>query len=142
MILTKEKIESVAKLLNASNVEDRIVGYSIIENIDWDKELVPCLLLYKKANVGSVYEWSTKCERFYNKVIIPINSSAVITFNDVVKVINEETPLEHFQMFKDYVEEFIADNVTWQFKFIDNVDVSINPEVYKKKAYDKDRVTS
>jgi hypothetical protein len=42
MILTKEKIESVAKLLNATNEEDRIVGYSIIENIDWDKELVPC----------------------------------------------------------------------------------------------------
>jgi hypothetical protein len=45
-------------------------------------------------------------------------------------------------MFKDSVEEFIADNVTWQFKFIDNVDISINPEVYKKKVYDKDRVTS
>lgn len=143
MEFTKDKINNLVNMLN-SGPEDQKLGLEIINNSDIKNNIVPLLLIYRKVVQVSTYDWREQCPKFYEDVIENLNTSGILTYTDISKIINKKTPIEHLELFREDIEDFLHSTAKKVgLNFIDKLYVDINIQQYLKDIiYDKDRVSS
>jgi len=143
MEFTKDKINNLVNMLN-SGPEDQKLGLEIINNSDIRNNIIPLLLIYRKVVQVSTYDWRERCPKFYEDIIQKLNTSGILTYADISKIINKKTPIEHLELFREDIEDFLHSSAKKAgFNFIDKLYVDINIQQYLKDIkYDKDRVSS
>jgi hypothetical protein len=137
--LTIEQYESLTAMLNSNTIEDKVLGLTTIENLDFKTNLTMFLLLKKKTNV-SLDLWkkhATKTTNKFKKVGIQIEKH--VTYKEILKAIvkNKQSEKEIQFFLDDFSKHLFKTIEDLGFDFIEDTQITI-----KLKKNDKTGITS
>lgn len=113
VILTEDNYEPLRDMLSSSNLADRNVAYSIIENCDINKSMVIILLALKTgANGLSLLENEyTILYKKINKICKPKVNTNSILFNEIYNISKEMNNIHMgliLELFKEHIIRIVG----------------------------------
>jgi len=137
--ITKEQYESLIAMLNSNTEQDKVLGLTTIENLDFKSNLTMFLLLKKKANISSDF-WKNHASKTTNKFKkLGINVEKHITYKEILKgIVKNNQSEEDIQFFLDDFSSHLFETIqNLGFDFIEDTQITI-----KLKKNDKSGITS
>lgn len=132
-VINKENYKSVLEMLNSSDEANIKMGISILENVDFNKNLTKILMLKKKCNL-SISQWqdySAKLTKKFKKIGV---AEKPMLYKQILKLIIEnKQSAEDIQFFLDEFANHVFGTIkNLGFDFIEDIDISIKLKVNDK----------
>ena len=137
-VLNNEQYDSVYNMLSSSDDANRLMGFQVLENIDFNKSLTKVLLLKKTCNLNGD-DWKENAPKTARKLKQYGELSSVLTYKQILKIIvDTKQPEEEIQFFLDKFSTHLTNSIkNLGFDFIEETEITI-----KLKKNDKARITS
>lgn len=126
----KLDFDSLNKMLMSSDKENATLAMSLLENINFKKNLVLILLLYKKTH-HTPYTWLTAAPKVWLKMkSAGVSDTKPLTYKDILAIMQEKkVPADQVELFVQSVNDTLKNDLAqYGYDFIDKIEITLKPK--------------
>lgn len=126
VILTKDKIERVRKMLSSVNEEDRVVAFETMEQLNFKENVAHILIAIKESGYTNINtRYYTEHFPSFVKHVGEIHSNA-LTYEKILEITHKTNP-DRIDVVKEYIEERILHHLeNVQIDFIEDIKITLD----------------
>jgi hypothetical protein len=126
--MTKERFDNVRKMLESPDLENQVIGLSILEEQDFISNSA-FILLCKKYSVASNQQWELHAPKLYAqmKSIPNLDVEKTLTFKSILEALTKiKAPYEQIQFYLMVFSAYLYEQLrNLGYDFIENLELNI-----------------
>lgn len=125
--ITRETYPNVLAMANSPDKENQIVALSLVENLDYKKNLIFILILKKQSNI-TADTWKEHAPTVYKKMSTSgIDPDQIISYKKVLNVLLDNKASEdHIQFYLDSFAEHMKSSIrNIGYEYVDDLQITI-----------------
>ncbi len=125
--VTPESYLNILGMANSPDKENQIVALSLIENLDYKKNLVYILVLKKQATMTSE-AWKEHAPSIYKKMVSGgVDPDKVISYKKILNLLlDNSTSQEHFDFYTTSFAKHMKESIkNIGYEYVDDLEITI-----------------
>lgn len=126
--LKADTFDNVLAMLNSVDTENRVVGLSCIDNVDFNTNLVYIMLLKKQGDKATTADWKEHAPKTTQMLTsMGVNMDNALTYKQILEIlVKRNVPPEDIQFYLDkFVRTLHTSIKGLGYEFIDSLEINL-----------------